>query len=86
MIRTKDAIYGEVNDPNTVEASGTLTTDTTVVGAGNKGVQTLSYPPNRILIVKADGTLDLLDFNGLANKVIATDDDGKIVLIDRGIL
>ena len=83
MIRTKDKIYAEPNDPNTVVSNGSLTPNKYVVGNGNKGVKTFAPGPNCILITDGVGGISALSFNGLANRAIATDETGNIVLIDR---
>lgn len=80
MIRDKDHIYGEANDLNTVIASGTLATDCLVVGAGNKGVKTLSSTGNQIIWVR-NGVVQQLGFTA-ANKVLGTDADGNLVWLD----
>lgn len=86
MIRDKNKIYAEPNDPDTVLASNNLPSDVFVVGAGNKGIGSYSIPPNRILITNGSGEITYLDFNGQANKAIGTDASGNIVLIDRSEL
>jgi hypothetical protein len=86
MIRDRKKVYGEPNDPNTVLASGTLTANRLIIGDGNKGVKVYSPGSNCILITDENGVVSSLSFNGLANKAIATDGSGNIVLIDRSTL
>lgn len=81
MIRDKNKIYGEANDPNTVLASGTLTDGYLLVGAGNKGVKTLLSSGKVIIWVK-NGEIQQLPFTA-ANKVLGTDADGNLVWKDQ---
>lgn len=83
MIRTKTKIYGETNHPDTVLSSATIAVDKWLVGAGNKSVVGLTPGPNQILITNGDGTISVLDFNGQSNKLIGTNANGDIVLVDR---
>lgn len=80
MIRDKDKIYGEANDPNTVIASGTLVADNLIVGAGNKGVKTLLSTGKNIVWIR-NGIVQQLPFTA-ANKVLGTDADGNLVWLD----
>lgn len=77
MIRDKNKIYGEANNPNTVLADGTLLEDNLVVGAGNKGIKTLLSEGKAIIWVK-DGIVKQLPFTA-ANKVLGTDENGNLV-------
>lgn len=77
MIRDKNKIYGEPNDPNTVLASGTLKENSLVVGAGNKGVKSLENTGKALVWVK-DGKVQLLPIH-LANSVLGTDENGNLV-------
>lgn len=82
MIRDKNKIYGEANDPNTVLAAGTLGVDRYIVGAGNKGVKQFAPGAKRILITGADGLAGSFAF-GTPNKAIGTDGNGNLVLLDQ---
>ena len=86
MIRTATKIYAEANDPNTVIGNNILTANRYVVGNGNKGVKSFSPGPNCILITDGLGGVTTLSFNGLANRAIATDSTGNIILIDRSTI
>lgn len=86
MIRDRNKVYGEPNDPNTILASSTLTPNRIIVGDGNKGVKVYSPGSNCILITDGNGVVSSLSFNRLVNKAIATDGSGNIVLIDRSTL
>jgi hypothetical protein len=81
MIRDSRGILGEVNDPNTVLASGTLTSDHYVVGAGNKGVKIFSPGANRLIVTNTAGVASGFAF-GTANKVIGTNASGQLTLLD----
>lgn len=81
MIRDKNKIYGEVNNPNTVLASGTLTENQLIVGAGNKGIKTLLSTGKNIVWIQ-NGIVQLLPFIA-ANKVLGTDADGNLVWKDQ---
>ncbi len=88
MIRDKDKIYGEVNDPNTVIATGTLQGNKLLLGSGNKGVKT--YNPSTtakcLPYLNADGTITNLPLNVGAYKVIGTDANGKLTtLLNRAV-
>lgn len=88
MIRTKDKVFGEANDPNTVLAPNTLNQDVLVVGNNNKAVRfagNYNIMPGKVFITK-DGDLTSIDYSNKPNKVIGTDETGKIVLIDRSEL
>lgn len=81
MIRDKNKIYGEANNPNTVLASGTLTENQLIVGAGNKGIKTLLSTGKNIVWIQ-NGIVQLLPFIA-ANKVLGTDADGNLVWKDQ---
>ena len=81
MIRDKNKIYGEANNPNTVLASGTLTENQLIVGAGNKGIKTLLSTGKNIIWIQ-NGIVQLLPFTA-ANKVLGTDADGNLVWKDQ---
>ena len=81
MIRDKDKIYGEVNNPNTVIAGGTLTDGNLIVGAGNKGVKTLTSTGKQLIWVH-NGVVETLTISA-ANKVLGTDESGNLVWLDK---
>lgn len=81
MIRDKNKIYGEPNDPNTVMATGTLTANSLIVGAGNKGVKSLLSSDKTIIWIK-DGIVQQLPIN-VANKILGTDENGDLVWLDQ---
>lgn len=88
MIRDKNKIYGEVNDPNTVIATGTLQGNKLLLGSGNKGVKT--YTPNinakSLPYLNADGTINKLSLNVGAHRVLGTDANGTFTtLMNRAI-
>ena len=88
MIRDKDKIYGEVNDPNTVLATGTLQGNKLLLGSGNKGVKT--YNPNTnakcLPYLNTDGTIANMPLNVGAYKVLGTDASGNLTtLMNRAI-
>lgn len=80
MIRDKSKIYGEPNNPNTVLATGTMTPNRLVVGAGNKGVKTFEPPEGFSLINSNSGIVEA--FPLAPNKLIGTDANGNLVLKD----
>lgn len=80
MIRDASTIYGEVNDPNTVLASGILSQDSLIVGAGNKGVKTYNSVGKQLLYLR-NGEIQELSF-AVANKVLGTDESGNLVWKD----
>lgn len=88
MIRSKNKIHGEVNDPDTALATVDIYIPKYLVGSGNKGLRNVDHATpgvtNQILIVNADGTIGLLSFDEQHDKLIATNEVGDIVLIDRG--
>lgn len=88
MIRDKNKIYGEVNDPNTVVATGTLQGNKLLLGSGNKGVKT--YNPNTnakcLPYLNVDGTIANMLLNVGAYKVLGTDASGNLTtLMNRAI-
>ena len=86
MIRSKNKIYGEPNDPNTVLAPTSPSPNQWIVGDDLKNITAYLPGPNRILITNGTGQLTALSFSGQANKIIGTDDSGNIVLYDRSDL
>lgn len=82
MVRTKSKIYAETVHPDTLTAATEITVDQFVVGKGLTEIEGFNPGPNAILISNGDGTINVLSFNGQANKVIGTDDDGNIVLLE----
>lgn len=81
MIRGKDKVYGERNDPETVIAVTPLEDGYPVVGAGNHGVKTVNLGPKRLLYGDTLGKLTGLPFN-TPNKVIGTNAQGELTLLD----
>lgn len=81
MIRDKNRIYGEMNDPNTVLASGTLAANKFLVGAGNKGVKTYAPGAKRVLTTDENGDVSSFEY-GTPNKAIGTDASGNLTLLD----
>lgn len=85
MIRDKDRIYAEVNDPNTVLASGSLVNGQVIIGTGNKGVQTYVGSNKSLLYQDTAGNLNSLPYNQ-ASKLIGTDVNGNLTLINHKYL
>lgn len=81
MIRSKLKIFGEANDPNTVLATGTLTNDQLVVGAGNKGIKSFIPGARKLLYTNASGELKAFDYS-TPNKLIGTNSTGDLILKD----
>lgn len=81
MIRDKDKIYGEPNDPNTVLASGSLPDGKLIVGAGNKGIKTYTFTNNKSIIYIVNNQITELPIS-IPNKVLGTDEDGNLVWKD----
>lgn len=81
MIRDNSTVYGEANNPNTVLASGTLTENQLIVGAGNKGIKILLSTGKNIVWIQ-NGIVQLLPFTA-ANKVLGTDESGNLVWLDQ---
>jgi hypothetical protein len=79
MIRNKNQIYGEPNDPNTVLASEPLVADKYVVGAGNKGIKTYDAGNKKLMITDQYGRVSCVSYD-VPNKCIGTDINGDIVL------
>lgn len=79
MIRDKNRIYGEANDPNTVLANGELKANKYVVGAGNKGVKALDAGEKKIMITDLFGNASYLSYD-VPNKCVGTDMNGNIVM------
>lgn len=82
MIRTKDKILGEPNDPNTVLASGFLTDGSLLVGAGNKGIKSYIAKDESILISGLGGEVSEFNYR-IPNKLIGTDESGSLKLYNR---
>ena len=83
MIRTKDKILAEPNDPNTVLSMTGLTTNGLIRGVGNKAVADYTPSNSKVLIVsRKDGSLYPLHINK-PNVVIGTNSEGEITLYDR---
>lgn len=80
MIRDDKRIYAEVNDPNTVLASGTLETGVPVVGNGNKAVKSFTGKSS-ILFLDDVGQLSVLPTN-VKDKYVGTDNNGQLTLLD----
>lgn len=87
MIRDKNKVYGELNDPNTVIAEpASLTDKKYVVGNGGKTVKSFQPGPNRILYTNPiTGKIDGFHFN-IPNRLIGTDSSGKLSLLERNPL
>lgn len=81
MIRDKDQIYGEPNDPNTVLSETELPVDTFVVGAGNRGVKQFVPGAKRIIVTDSYGNASSISYD-IANKALGTDENGNIVMRD----
>lgn len=81
MIRDKYKVYGELNDPDTVLASGELPANSFVVGAGNKGVKALIPGANKILTTDSYGNPITVSYAG-ADKVLGTDENGNLMMLD----
>lgn len=79
MIRDKNQIYGEANDPNTVLANGILEANKYVVGAGNKGVKQYDAGSKKLMITDEYGRVSSISYN-VPNKCIGTDINGNVVL------
>lgn len=83
MIRTKDKVLAEPNDPNTILSTKSLTAGSIVAGDGNKAIKSFEPSTNRVLLIsKKDGTLATLSLNK-PNIFIGTDSNGEVVLYDR---
>lgn len=83
MVRTKEKVLAEPNDPNTILANENLIEGGLIIGKGNQGIQSFEHSLNRVLLVsKKDGTLTTLRLDQ-PNKVVGTDSNGEIVLYDR---
>lgn len=81
MIRDKTKIYGEVNDPNNVIATGTLMNGAPVIGAGNKGIKTLNITAGPVLLYQdSNGNLKQLPLS--ANRLIRVKSDLTLELVN----
>lgn len=89
MIRTRQIIHAEVNDPNTVLLSLPKLSDLYLVGNGNKAIKALELGPNEILIVNSVNgvlTVETLSWYGQTDAFIGTDANGNIALISKVVL
>lgn len=86
MIRTRNKIYGEENDPDTVISTSTTTVGRWLKGGVNKTIYGFLPGANKILVTDGNGNITTLSLIGRYNKVIGTDDAGNIVFIDRSEL
>lgn len=85
MIRSKTKIYGELNDPNTVIMPATSGNNRLLRGNDMRMLVPLQVGDKRLIIVQ-DGIVSGLNYGTQPNKVIGTDGEGNIVLLDRSIL
>jgi len=86
MIRTKNKIYGEMNDPNTVLLPLEGLVDVWLQTDGNKAIKVFEPGPNKILIINGiEGAyyLGTLSWHGQIDGLIGTDEFGNIVFISR---
>jgi len=86
LIRTKNKIYGEINDPNTVLLSENSLADMWLIGKGNKAIGNYAPGANKILIIdNIDNIfyLSTLTWYGQSDGLIGTDENGDIVLISK---
>lgn len=86
MIRDKDKIYGEANDPDTVvvydpESSYTLHPGRLLVGAGNKGIKVFNPGPYKLIYTDGSSYPQSLDYH-VPNKLVGTNASGQLVLKD----
>ena len=81
MIRSADKIFGEMNDPNTVIATGQLEEGKLIVGAGNKGIKTVDLGAQKLLYVNENNKISGLSYN-VRNKIIGTDYNGNLIFRD----
>ena len=85
MIRSKTKIYGDLNDPNTVIMPATTGNNRLLLGNDMRTLVPLQLGDKRLIIVQ-DGIVSGLNYGTQFNKVIGTDGEGNIVLLDRSIL
>ena len=81
MIRDKNKVYGEMNDPNTVLALNELIQDQPIIGAGGRYIKNYDVGPNKILITDTRGKLTSISYD-VPNKCLGTDSLGFIVMRD----
>lgn len=93
MIRSKNKIHGELNDPNTVLASDNLNKGVLVRGFDNKSVRGPEYRSFRsgVYVVNDSGVQNLNSAFNFASgsardTIIGTDDQGNIISIPRSQL
>lgn len=86
MIRNRNKVFAEINDPDTItyDDEGYIDDQRFAMGAGWKKIMTTGYlhEPNRLMILGPGGTLTSLSYR--RNVFIGTDEDGNIVLVDKG--
>lgn len=85
MIRTKNKILAEANDPDTVLLSGQIFNNRLVVGAGNKSVKCKysALAGNKLIVSTKTGSIKFISLAKGVDVVIGTDSEGEIVLYDR---
>ena len=79
MIRDKNRIYGEANDPNTVLADGALTNNHIMLGADNKGAKVLNTAS---AFISTDVNGNVHTTATAANKLLGTDANGNPIMTD----
>lgn len=79
MIRDKNRIYGEANDPNTVLADGALTNNHIMLGANNKGAKVLNTAS---AFISTDINGNVHTTAATANKLLGTDANGNPIMTD----
>ena len=79
MIRDKNKIYGEANDPNTVLADGALTNNHIMLGANNKGAKVLNTAS---AFISTDVNGNVHTTAATANKLLGTDANGNPIMTD----
>ena len=77
MIRDKNRIYGEANDPNTVLADGALTNNHIMLGADNKGAKVLNTAS---AFISTDVNGNVHTTAATANKLLGTDTNGNPII------
>lgn len=91
QVRTKSKIYGEtVHEDAVTSQQPDIVVNRFVIGDGVKEIREFIPGPNTILVsfgslgggTIVDGTISMLDFHGQTNKVIGTDENGNIVLLE----
>lgn len=84
MIRDKDTIYGEPNDPNAITATDDLTVNTLIVGSGNKGIKSYkieNFTGNALIYIDENYEVQYLPIT-FANKILGTDENAKLTWLD----